>query len=432
MKKAFITLVFMALGLSAAHAISIVECFRLAKENYPMIKQYNLTEQLSDYSFKNASLVTWVPQLTLSGQFTYQDKTVAFPDEIMGLFSQYGVSFKGMSKDQYKVQLQLNQMIWDGGYAKAQREAIRAEEDVSLLQVNAQVDAILEQVSSMYFGILTLEANLRTNIYADELMSENLKVAESAVENGAAMQSDADVIKVEILSLRQQRRQLELSILTYRSMLAIMIGREITMDEEFVKPSPIIIDTKQSNRTELKVFDAQLRSLDASKKLLNSAITPRFNFFAQGWYGKPGNNMFDDMVYGKLSWNGIIGVSMTWNLTGFYTRKNDKRSLEVQRQVIEVQRETFNYQISLQQEQIQSEIDRMNEIGESDDEILALRKSIRAASESKFRNGVITSSDLLRDITNENNAVISKDLHEFELLKNIYEMGITFNQVGNE
>ncbi len=432
MKKAFITLVFMALGLSAAHAISIEECFRLAKENYPMIKQYSLTEELSDYSFKNASLVTWVPQLTLSGQFTYQDKVVAFPSSMMNLFNQFGVDMKGMTKDQYKVQLQLNQMIWDGGYAKAQREAIRAEEDVSLLQLNAQIDAILEQVSSMYFGILTLEANLRTNIYADELMSENLKVAEAAVENGVAMQSDADVIKVEILSLRQQRRQLELSILTYRSMLAIMIGREITMDENFEKPLPIIIDTKLSNRTELKVFDAQLRSLDASKKLLNSAITPRFNFFAQGWYGKPGNNMFDDMVYGKLSWNGILGVSMTWSLTGFYTRKNDKRSLDVQRKAIEVQRETFNYQISLQQEQIQSEIDRMNEIGESDEEILALRKSIRAASESKFRNGIITSSDLLRDITNENNAVISKDLHEFELLKNIYEMGITFNQVGNE
>ncbi len=432
MKKAILTILLVAAGALSAFALDIEECYRLAKENYPVIRQYDLTQQMSDYSFKNAALVTWLPQVTLSAQATYQSDVTEFPSVFKDLLSAAGVSPKGLTRDQYKLQLQINQVIWDGGYEKAQRAAIRAEEDVSLSQLNTQVDAILSQINQMYFGVLILEANLRTNEDADALLSENLKVAQSAVDNGMAMQSDADVIKVEILSLRQQRRQLELSILTYRSMLAIMIGREIPQDEAFEKPEPKIIDVQDNRRSELALFDAQIRSLDASKKMLNAALTPRFNFFAQGWYGKPGYDLFQDMMYGKLTWNGMVGISMSWSLTGFYTRKNDLKKLELQRQSIESQKDVFDYQTSLQQTQIQSEIDRMNEIGSSDDEILALRRSIRAASESKFRNGVITSNDLLRDITNENQASITKDLHEFELLKNIYEMEITFNQLDNE
>ncbi len=432
MKKAILTILLVMAGACGAFAINIEECYRLAKENYPMIRQYDLTEQMSDYSFKNAALVTWLPQVTLGAQATYQSDVTAFPTPFMSLLEAAGFDPKGLTKDQYKVQLQINQMIWDGGYEKAQRQAIRAEEEISLLQLNTQIDAILSQINQMYFGVLILEANLRTNIAADEMMSESLKVAQSAVDNGTAMQSDADEIRVEILSLRQQRRQIELNILTYRSMLAIMIGREITSDEVFEKPEPKVVDFSSNRRSELLLFDAQIRSLDANKKLLDAALTPRFGFFAQGYYGKPGYDLFQDMMYGKLTWNGMVGISMSWSLNGFYTRKNDKKKLELQRQSIETQRETFNYQISLQQTQIQSEIDRMNEIGSSDEEILELRRSIRSAAESKFRNGVITSTDLLRDITNENQAAISKDLHEFELLKSIYEMIVTFNQTDDE
>ncbi len=421
----------MVLGANA-FALNIEECYRLAKENYPLIRQYDLTKQMSKYSYQNAALATWVPQVSLSASATLQSAVTEFPSAFNAIWEAAGINLKGLTNDQYNFQLQIYQTIWDGGYAKAQREAVLADEEVSLLTLDTEVDAILTQINQMYFGVLLMEANLRTNIAADELMSENLKVAEAAIESGAAMQSDADNIKVEILSLRQQRRQIEMSIKTYRLMLAIMIGREITDAETFEKPTALLVDTSFNNRKELQLFDAQIRQVESSRKMLNAAITPKFAFTAQGWYGKPGLNLFEDMMNGKFSWNGILGVSMQWNLNGFYTRKNDKRKLDLSIKSIEAQRDVFNWNISLQQTQIESEIQRMREIKESDNEIVTLRESVRKASESKFRNGVITSSDLLRDITNENNAVISRESHELELLRDIYDMKITLNQIDNE
>lgn len=428
MRKIITAIACLLASGAAAFALDIEECYSLVRENYPLIRQYDLTRAMSQYSFENAARSTWIPQLSLTGQVSYQSDVSEYPDEFSNLFGAAGIEMEGLSKDQYKIQLQLNQTIWDGGYAKAQREATKAEEEVSLLSLDRDMDALKSQVNQMYFGILVLEANLQTNLYADTLMTDNLNVAKSGVSNGIYTQSEADNIKVEILSLRQQRQQIERSIKTYKAMLSIMIGRQIGEDEVLEMPDVELIDTEENNRVELKLFDAQIKQIESNKRMLNSSVMPKFAFYAQGWYGKPGLNLFNDMMYGDMSWNASLGLTLQWNIAGFYTRRNDKRKIALSQRSVEVQRDIFNWSISLEKTQIQNEIDRMYEIQATDEEIVRLRKTVREASESKFRNGVITSADLLRDITNENNAIVSRDLHEIELLKNIYDMKVTLNQ----
>ena len=152
------------------------------------------------------------------------------------------------------------------------------------------------------------------------------------------------------------------------------------------------------------------------------------HLFAQGWYGRPGLNMFNDMMYDRLTWNGIAGITMKWDITGFYTRKNDRRRIELSQRSVELQKDAFLWNTDIQRTQIRNEIDRMYQVKASDDEIVRLRESVRRASESKYRNGVITLNDLLRDITNENSAIVSRSLHELELLKNIYDLKVVLNQ----
>ena len=409
------------------YGISLEECQRLSKENYPMIKQYELTEKMSRYSFENAAM-GYVPQISLAAQATYQSDVTAFPDTFNDLLAIAGVDMEGLSKDQYKVQLNISQTIWDGGYSKAQREAVKAQQEVSKLTLDKDMEALKTRINQMYFGILVMESNLRTNLYMDTLMTANMKSVESAVRNGAALQSDIDNIKVELLTLRQQRQQLENTVRTYKDMLAIMIGRKIEDSEVFEIPEVMLVDPKQNLRTELMLFDAQIREIETQKKMLNVAVMPKFALFAQGWYGRPGLNMFNDMMYNRLTWNGIAGITMKWDITGFYTRKNDRHKIDLSKRSVEVQRDAFRWNTDIQQTQIKNEIDRMYEVMESDDEIIRLRESVRKASETKYRNGVITLNDLLRDITNENNAIVSGSLHELELLKNIYDLKVVLNQ----
>lgn len=417
----------MVLSSVQLRAITIEDCYRMVRENYPLIHQYGLTEMMSQYSFENAAM-GYVPRITLSAQASYQSDAVAFPEEFNSLLKMAGIEMDGMPKDLYKVQLEISQTLWDGGYAKAQREAVKAEQEVSRLTLDKDMDALRTRVNQMYFGILVMEANLKANSCMDTLMTSNMKVVESAVENGTATQSDMDKVRVEILSLRQQRVQLESTLRTYKDMLAIMIGRKIEDDEVFEKPQMQLVDLSRNSRTELMLFDAQIRQIESQKKMLDVAVMPKFALFAQGWYGRPGLNMFNDMMYNRLTWNGIAGITMKWDITGFYTRKNDRRKIELSQKSVAAQRDVFKWNTDIQQTQIQNEIDRMYRLKESDDEIVRLRTSVREASESKYRNGVITLNDLLRDITEENSAVISSSLHELEMLKNIYDLKVVLNQ----
>ena len=408
-------------------AISLEECYTLARNNYPLVRQYELTEAMSRYSFENAAM-GYVPQISIGAQATLQSDVTEFPGAFDMLLAAAGVEMTGLSHDQYKVQLDIRQTIWDGGYSKAQREAVKAQAEVSRLTLDKDIDALKTRINQMYFGILVMEENIRTSLYMDTLMTSNMKVVESAVRNGTALASDIDNIRVELLTLRQERSQLESAVRTYKDMLAIMIGRRIEDSEEFETPEAVLVDTSLNQRTELLLFDARIREIQQQKRMLDVAVMPKFALFAQGWYGKPGLNIFDDMVYNRMSWNGIAGITFQWDISAFYTRKNDLRNISLSQRSIELQRDVFQWNTSLQQTQIQNEIERMYEMKASDDEIVRLRESVRKVSESKYRNGVITVNELLRDIMNENRAKTGRSRHELELLKNIYDLKIMLSQ----
>lgn len=427
MKKFILSALLLASVPMQLAAISLEECYTLARNNYPLVRQYELTEAMSRYSFENAAM-GYVPQMSVGAQATLQSDVTEFPEAFNNLLALAGVDMKGLSHDQYKVQLDISQTIWDGGYSKAQREAVKAQAEVSRLTLDKDIDALKTRINQMYFGILVMEENIRTSLYMDTLMTANLEIVESAVRNGTALASDTDNIRVELLSLRQQRRQLESAVRTYKDMLAIMIGRRIEDGEVFEKPEVMLVDTSLNKRTELLLFDARIREIELQKKMLDVAVMPKFAFFAQGWYGKPGLNIFDDMVYDRMSWNGIAGITFKWNISGFYTRKNDLRNIDLSQRSVELQRDAFKWNTDLQQTQIQNEIDRMYEMKASDDEIVRLRESVRKVSESKYRNGIITVNDLLRDIMNENKAKVERSRHELELLRNIYDLKVMLNQ----
>lgn len=427
MKKFILSALLLASVPMQLAAISLEECYTLARNNYPLVRQYELTEAMSRYSFENAAM-GYVPQISVGAQATLQSDVTEFPEAFNNLLALAGVDMKGLSHDQYKVQLDISQTIWDGGYSKAQREAVKAQAEVSRLTLDKDIDALKTRINQMYFGILVMEENIRTSLYMDTLMTANLEIVESAVRNGTALASDTDNIRVELLSLRQQRRQLESAVRTYKDMLAIMIGRRIEDGEVFEKPEVMLVDTSLNKRTELLLFDARIREIELQKKMLDVAVMPKFAFFAQGWYGKPGLNIFDDMVYDRMSWNGIAGITFKWNISGFYTRKNDLRNIDLSQRSVELQRDAFKWNTDLQQTQIQNEIDRMYEMKASDDEIVRLRESVRKVSESKYRNGIITVNDLLRDIMNENKAKVERSRHELELLRNIYDLKVMLNQ----
>ena len=416
-----------------AQAQTLEECQQAAERNYPLIQQYGLIEKTTELTVANIQK-GWLPQVSASAQATYQSDVVSWPDDMKGMFGQMGVNFEGLKKDQYKIGLDIQQAVFDGGAIKSQKEIARQQGEVQRAQNEVNLYNVRKRVNEMYFGLLLIEEQIQLNKDLQELLAQNEKKLASMLKGGTAAESDFQNVKAERLNVAQQMTGLQSQRSALMRMLSAFCGIEI---KEAVKPNhgDRLFDVNSLNqqpvpmiRPELKAIDAQLRLANAQEKALDAALMPKLGVFAQGFYGYPGYNMFEDMLQHRFSWNGMIGARLTWNIGALYTRKNDKAKLNVQRSMFNVQRETFLFNNNLEQIQENENIERYKKLMADDEEIISLRSSIRKAAESKLSHGIIDVNDLVKEITNENAAKVQQRVHEVEMLKEIYDLKYTTNQ----
>lgn len=406
-------------------AQTLEACQQLACDHYPEIRQYDLIRQSEQYDLSNAAR-SWLPQVSFSAQATWQNRVPEFPSALSGMLDQAGVSLRGLDKDQYKVALEVNQTIWDGCQSQADRRVIEATADEHRQATEVDLYAVKGRVNDLYFGILLLEERLGQTDLTIALLQSNLDKVRSLVTNGVAMQTDADAVEAELLSVQQQRVQIETSRESYRRMLELFIGQRLA--ERLERPELVEAVSGESARPELAWIDAQQERLAAQELSVKSATRPRFGVFAQGYYGYPGLDYFAGMVSTDWTWNALIGVKMSWNFGAYYTKKNRLSNLRVAKQQLDIQRDVFLFNTDLQVAEEQGNISRLRRALADDDRIVALRRSVREAAESKLRNGVIDTNDLLRKIIDEASARSARSLREVELLKAIYELKYTINR----
>ncbi len=417
-----------------AQAQTLEECQQAAERNYPLIQQYGLIEKTTQLTVANIQK-GWLPQVSASAQATYQSDVVAWPDEMKGMLGQMGLDFEGLKKDQYRVGIDVQQTVFDGGVIKSQKEIARKQGEIQSAQNEVNLYNVRKRVNEMYFGLLLINEQIKLNTDLQELLSSNEKKLASMLKGGTAAESDYQNVKAERLKVVQQATGLEAQRSALQRMLSAFCAIEV---KEAVKPVAVnhtlgsaawlVQEPLTMNRPELKAIDAQLKLAEAQEKALDAALMPKLGVFAQGYYGYPGYNMFEDMLHHKWSLNGMIGARLTWNIGALYTRKNDKAKLNVQRSMFNVQRETFLFNNNLEQIQQNENIERYKKLMADDEEIISLRSSIRKAAESKLSHGIIDVSDLVKEINNENAARVQQTVHEIELLKEIYDQKFTIGE----
>ena len=407
-------------------AQSLDDCQRAAEQNYPLIRQYDLIEKTTELTVANIGK-GWLPQVSASAQATYQSDVVAFPDQFKTLYAQMGLDMKGLTKDQYRVGVDVQQTIYDGGAISSQKAIAREQGKVQSAQNEVNLYNVRKRVNEMYFSLLLLDDQIRLNNDLQELLLGNEKKLASMVKNGTAAESDLQSVKAERLNVIQQKTSLESQKRMLQKMLSTFCGIEVKAVE---KPA-MIADGEglmaENRRPELKALDAQIGLLNAQEHALNSALMPKLGVFAQGYYGYPGLNMFEDMMSHNWSLNGIVGARLTWNIGALYTRKNDKAKINSQRSMVDVQRNVFLFNNNLEQIQQNENISRYKKLMADDEEIISLRSAVRKAAESKLSHGIIDVNDLVREINQENAARVSQSMHEIEMLKQIYDNKFTTN-----
>ena len=423
MKKIVIALLMLPMS---ALGQTLDECQQAAEKNYPLIQQYGLIEKTTRLTIVNIQK-GWLPQVSAQAQATYQSDVTAWPNEMKTMMSGMGIDMQGLTKDQYRVGIDVQQTIYDGGVIGSQKRIAREQGKVQTAQNEVNIYHVRKRVNEMYFGLLLIDEQIKLNNDLQTMLAGNENKLESMTKRGTAAESDLQSVKAERLNAVQKATELASQKQMLQRMLSTFCGMEVT---EVRKPQ-VKADgggvMAENRRPELKALDAQLSVLNAQEKALNAALMPKVGMFAQGFYGYPGMNMFEDMMRHKWSWNGIIGARITWNIGALYTHKNDKAKLQLQRNMTENSREVFLFNNYLDQIQQNEDIARYQKLMAQDGEILSLRQAVRKAAESKLAHGIIDVNDLVREINQENAACVQQSVHEIEMLKEIYDNKYTTN-----
>lgn len=397
---------FGIVGVSCAQ-LTLDSCKRLARDNYPAVKQFRLIEQSRDYTVSNAAK-GWLPQVSLSA-------TAAWFTDIINAPKQAGSLLGGMGNSLYNGGVQISQTLYDGGSITARKREAEANATVNREHNNIIMYEVDGRTEQLFFSVLTLDERIAQN----QLLQENLEIGMrtvSALERGGmANRGDIEAVNVEQLNARQQEEQLRASRKAYLLMLSTFIGQQLDENSSLVKPERPTRSDETVHRPELDYYTAKDRLLDIKTKNLDTRLMPRLNAFGMGMYH---NKMMGTMKNSMLA----AGVTLSWNIGALYTRSNDKRMIETERSINNVDRETFLFNTALESRQSGGAIDALERQIKLDDDIITLRESIRQKAEKKVQNGTETVNEMLRDINAVSDARLTKALHELQLTQELYNL----------
>lgn len=408
MKSWLFVLLLFAKQVSAQtiNQLSLSQAYDLAQKNYPVIKEKNLVRQTENLTVENLQK-GFLPQFTLSGQATYQSDVtginISFP----------GINIQPPAKDQYKMLADMNQTIYDGGIIKQQKKAAQLNTDVAEQQAEVELYQVKDRINQIYLGILFIDAEIKQTDLLKQDVLVGIKQVEAQVKNGVAFKSNLNVLKAQLLQTEQRVIELRASRKGLIGTLGLFLNQPVADSAVFEKPVINFVPDSSIERPELKLFSDQTQLILQQNKLITAKNLPKASLFVQGGYGRPGLNLLKN----EFDWFYIGGLRFNWPLGGLYTIKREKELNEVNKEIVDIQKETFLLNTSTQLKQQQSEVDKYNQLVETDQAIINLRVQVKEAAVAQLENGVITTNDYLREVNEEDQARQALITHQIQLLQ---------------
>ncbi|AZA83702.1 TolC family protein [Chryseobacterium lactis] len=392
--------------------LTLEECYRLAKENYPMIKKLGIITKTADYTIENANK-SYLPQISFAGQATYQSQTISFSDVLGSL--PISTSLPSLSKDQYKIQGEVDQILYDGGVIHHQKALTKANAELQTQNIETSLYALRQKINTLFFSILLMDAQLKQNQIKKNSLETQVQKAEAALQYGTAYRSNVDELKAEVVNTEMTDTEYSSNRKAYLTMLAVFIGQNISGSSELESPDQELLSS-DINRPELKAFDLQKSIYNVQEQQLKSDLLPKVSAFFQGAYGRPTLNIIEN----KFGPWFITGLRFSWSLESLYTSSNKKSILELNRKAVDTDRETFLFTTKMDLSQQNEDVKKYNELLKQDETVINLRRSVTKSAEAQLANGVITTHEYIQKLNTEHLAAQTMVLHQIQLLQAKY------------
>lgn len=389
------------------HRLTLQQAYDLARQNYPMIKQKDLVRQTASLNIENLGK-GYLPQFTISGQATYQSDVTSVPITIPG------IKIEEPSKDQYKIQAELSQLVYDGGNTAAQKNVQNANALVEDQKAEVELYKVKDRINQLYLGILLLDEQLKQVELVKKDVQLGIQKVEAQVKNGTAFRSSQLTLEAELMKNDQRAIELKANRKGLVDVLSLFINRPLPATVQLDMPAVAATVAQESIvRPELKLYTYQDNLFKVQDQLISAKNRPRTSLFVQGGYGRPALNMLKNEF--ELFY--IAGVRLNWGLGGLYTTKRERELISVNQKMVNVQRELFMLSTNTQLKQQQAELDKLQQLIQSDQQIIGIRTQVKEAANAQLTNGVISANDYLREVNAEDQARLTMIAHQLQLLQ---------------
>jgi len=395
----------------AQQHITLEECYNLVAQNYPLAKQSQLFEaqnQLDADAISSAKL----PQFNLDAQATYQSDVIEVPIP--------NSAIEPLNNDQYRATLSVNQLIYNGGLTDASLQMKSAQLKTKQKQVEVSLYQLKQQINQLYFSILlSQEADVLLKAKQAQLNAQ-LKEVKSGVKYGVILPSSDKIIEAELLKINQKFQELDSNTRTLIQTLSSLIGQSLDASTLFQNPLLDIQLNEELHRPELDLFQFKKEEIENSEALIAKQNSPKLLGFATGGYGNPGLNVLDNSFQSFYT----LGIKLNWHVFDWNSNKKQRQSIAINKDLVDNETEIFKLNTNIELNQQQQNIEKIEANIASDIEIINLRKEVLQTAESQLKNGMITSSAYITELTNlyEDENTLMRHKIELQLAKANYNV----------
>jgi outer membrane protein TolC len=405
MKRILIILLFLPF-LSFSQEISLDTCISAAEKNWPAFKKQLSLENQRELIDKTLNK-NYLPKLNFSGQATYQSEVVSLASDNPMLSNM----FPELPLDNYTVEANINQTIWDGGIVKSQKGIQNAANNIDVQQLNVETYGLNGKINQLYINYIFLIQNEEIlNLSKNELV-ENIDALQSAVDNGMMLNSEIDNVKAEELKLQKELLNVTSSKEQILSSLNIITGLNLDKSYDFTQPK--IVAKTNPIRPEINLLNAQIEYTQSNIASYKTNRMPKLMAFGKVGYGRPGFDMFNVDMHSYY----LVGAKFSWDVWDWNMLSNQKQQIKIKQTIIEDNKEVLSKQINMEQIQYQQDIAKHTKQIEFDVEIEKLKENVYQSSKSQFNNGTITSTEFLKLFNELKRAKLATKLDELQLLK---------------
>lgn len=376
------------------------------EENHPVSSIKTNLMISNQLDMKNIS-TSYLPRMNLNSSVSWQSDVtqveIPFP----------GVDIPTPDKDQYRMTLDVTQLIWDGGISDAKKRVSSAQLNTEIGSINNELYQMKEKINDTFFSIVLLNISNEQLILIKEELIARLETLKSGVREGLVLESTTLSIEAEIARVEQKILEIPFVKLSLIHTLRSIAGIDISADDSFVLPDLSDDFNKAIVRPELESFNNQKLFFDERSQLYSRSRMPMISGFVTSGYGKPGLNMLSNNWDTYL----IVGARLSWNIWDWNVTKREREKISIQKNTVDLRRKSFEDGLEAAVFSTENRIAVLQKQLQIDDQVIDLLEKVKKRSESQLSNGLISSTEYLTDFNATAKAKLEREQRKINLVR---------------